>query len=149
MQDFSVDYEPKEIIDPITGKTIINYLPLIDILISGSSHRIRKVTCLIDSGADYNVFPTEIAFQYLGMSQRSFQKGKELLLSGIGNLGLDKPAYGHKVVFQHPHFKFDTWAFFVDNQYPPLLGRRGFIDRFTKIIFDELNKKLVFSKETG
>ena len=119
------------------------YLPLLEIIAHGKNRRIRKISCLVDTGAGYNIFPSEIGLTYFGMSEKTLAQGKPLHLRGIGNIELDKPAYGHLIKLQHPYFNFKTWVFFIDKQYPPLLGRSGFMDKFRKLEFDEINKKLI------
>ena len=113
-------------------------------MVMGSNRQPRKLECMVDSGADFNIFPTEFAYEYLGMSEKTLRKGEKFPLRGIGDIELKEPAYGHQLVLKHPYFEFKTWIFFIDQQYPPLLGRRGFMDQFKRIEFNEEGKKLVF-----
>ena len=74
------------------------------------------------------------------MSDKSLRKGVELRILGIG--GYTTTAYGFTVEINHPCFKFSDVIYFLKNQPYPLLGRKGFMDHFEKIIFNEKAKKL-------
>jgi len=143
LSKYSVKYTPRYIDDPVSGKQRILYAPYVDVLVTGLSTP-KVVTCLIDSGADYNTFPYAFATEFLGISEDVLEKGPHLDLVGIGGFKSSEPAYGYRVGMQHPYFSFKTWVFFLKNQTVPLLGRNGFMDKFKSITFDEEHQKIVF-----
>lgn len=94
------------------------------------------LTRLIDSGADFNLFPADIA-DSLGITVR---KGEKFEHMGIGNVGIT--AYSHKVKLFLDGYNFTTEAHFSYDHKIPLLGRIGFFKYFKTVTFNENDKKL-------
>jgi len=100
------------------------------------------ITCLIDSGCDFNLFPASWA-KSLGII---IEDGTPVKYIGIGKS--DLIAYSHfvKIHVEDTNMSFTTKVDFSEKQQTPLLGRSGFFSYFKKIIFDEENNQftLVF-----
>lgn len=113
---------------------------------SKMSHKTTKFAyrCLIDSGSDMLLFPSDIAIS-LGLN---YERGKLKWAFGIG--GVKIPTYLHNdIEFILPKGKhFSTSIQFSERQKVPLLGRNGFFDRFTEVIFDMSNSsfRLIYEK---
>jgi len=138
---------PIPYLDPQTNKEKVCYRPYVRVLlISSKGHRAGKpIESLIDTGADFNVFPWEYAEAFLGFSDKTLRKGTHLDITGVGDA--KKEGYGHRCTIHHPDFRIENAnIFFVKNQPCPLLGRVGFMDQFRKIIIDEENKTLELIK---
>lgn len=104
----------------------------------GYNHKITKqyYECLVDSGADYNLFPA-----YIGASIGIIvDKGLYWPIVGIGNVQI--ASYRHKVKLYLDTFTYDADVYFSDSQQIPLLGRKGFFDCFGSLEFLEKEKKL-------
>lgn len=112
------------------------WYPLIDVSLSRSTKSIT-VKALVDSGASFSVFQTEIA-EFLGIS---IEKGKAFYLEGIGgrilgylhflNARVGSKRFRYKVVFSREF----TVSF-------NLVGRDNFFKKFL-ITFDEKKKQLI------
>ncbi len=122
------------------GRDVVVYVPIIDLVLHSTHMYTSKISCYLDTGAHYNIFPSEIATSFFGKSEKSLRRGIELPILGIG--GYTTTAYGFNVEIIHPYFKFTDEIYFLDNQSFPLLGRKGFMDHFDKIIFNEKERKL-------
>ncbi len=97
----------------------------------------KSVECLVDSGADFNLFPSDVASN-IGIS--NIVNKEELEFGGIGN--------DHYVGYRHTLSLFlpnriDVDVYFSPLQREPVLGRIGFFDQFRRVVFDESRKKLV------
>lgn len=126
------DYTPEVFINPKTEKVNYVYRPLIDIRLC-YKHNFGKnlVGCLLDSGADKNLFPAS-----WGQSVNiEIKKGELVRHYGIGDK--DIIAYRHKIKLYVGSFSFETNADFSFEQGFPLLGREGFFKYFKKIVFNE------------
>lgn len=140
-----IAYTPKEIVDPATDKRTFLYIPTVDLVLIGPNRQPSVgIRCLLDTGADYNVFPAEYALCYLGLTEKKLERGIKLKLLGIG--GVQRTAYGHKIKMVHPEFSIQTVIYFLENQAMPLLGRRGFMDKFEKIVLNEEMRTLELEK---
>lgn len=92
------------------------------------------VNCLLDSGADRNLFPAQWG-EAVGIKIKA---GKETIHYGIGNN--DIKAYRHTVKLYVGTYSFETQVDFSSQQSLPLLGRTGFFSCFKQIIFNERGK---------
>ena len=84
----------------------------------------QDIYALVDSGADYCMFPSEVGEQ-LGIDVNS---GKEDTVIGIGNQPYT--FYFHNIDIIVGGHKNEAWAGFSDRVPWPLLGQEGFFDRF-------------------
>lgn len=137
-----VKLAPEAYRDPLTGRENIYFSPKIDVVIFCNHMSTRSIRCLIDTGATFNLFPAEVATAFLGFSEKTLvKKGREMKFYGIG--GIEKTAYGHSCTIHTPEFRLENvFIYFMKDQPYPLLGRIGFMDRFSKIIIDEVGKNL-------
>lgn len=138
-KEYSFTPEPR--LDPNTNKVIrITDKPYIVVYISnltGTKLNTLPVQCLIDSGADINLFPAEWG-ETIGINIKS---GEFLPIRGIGNHVID--TWRHEIcihVGQKTDFTFMTHANFSYDQRPPLLGMDGFFNLFDSVTFDEVNR---------
>ncbi|MBI2431076.1 MAG: hypothetical protein HYV39_03615 [Candidatus Levybacteria bacterium] len=125
-------YTPEVFINQETGKVNYIYRPLIPTRLC-NKHIFSKfpVNCLLDSGADKNLFPAE----WGEMVRLKIKSGKEVTHYGIGKK--DIKAYRHKVKLYIGVYHFETEADFSYEQQFPLLGREGFFKYFERITFRE------------
>src|SRR3989344_9296149 len=111
--------------------------PFIPIVVQYKHSRLWNTFALVDSGADYNLFPGEVS-KYFGIN---LTKGIEVPVYGIGNRS-PITAYRHwgiKVRFKE--VAIETYADFATEQEYVLLGQNGFFDKFKQIIFNRKNEK--------
>lgn len=126
------DYTPRVFINLKTEKTEYLYTPLIDIRLC-YKHRLSKnlIKCLLDSGADRNLFPAE----WGEIVNINIKKGEKISHFGIGDMEII--AYRHKIKLYVGSYDFNTTADFSYEQKFPLLGREDFFKYFKQIIFYE------------
>jgi len=126
------DYTPEVFFNEKTRKVEYIYRPLIPIRLA-YKHSLGKfpINCLLDSGADKNLFPAQWG-QAVGINIKS---GKEITHYGIGDK--DIKCFRHKVMLLVGAYKFETEADFSFEQSFPLVGRDGFFKHFKKITFQE------------
>jgi hypothetical protein len=113
-------------------------IPLLDAVITNPETNIKvSYPALLDSGAFMNVFHSDIA-EILGIDLSKIKR--EVDFGGVGisdSVIKGKPYIVNLMVAQRgKSYSFDSYVLFSDNLNPngdPLLGRRGFIDRFTKV----------------
>lgn len=134
------DYIPEVFVDDETEKVKYIYRPLIPIRLC-NKHVFGKfpVDCLLDSGADKNLFPSQWG-ETVGIKIKS---GKKMVHYGIGKKEIK--AYRHKIKLYMGVYNFETEADFSYEHQFPLLGREGFFAYFKQIIFQE--KKRIVSLE--
>ena len=127
-----IAYTPRVYIDKETEKVRYVYRPLIPVRLC-NKHTFSKfpIDCLLDSGADGNLFPAEWG-ERVSIKIRS---GKEITHYGIGKK--DVKAYRHKVKLYIGGYNFETEADFSYEQEFPLLGREDFFKYFKRVIFHE------------
>ena len=97
--------------------------------------RILTTNGLLDSGADYNLFPGEYCYG-LGIN---IKRGIPVEIGGIGSR-VPLKGYRHfgiKIFFGE--YTFETYVDFCMEQGAALLGRNGFLDHFESVNFQ--NKK--------
>lgn len=135
MPVISYDYLPSPQI--INKKLIAIYSPIIRIRLS-AKHKVYpySLDCLVDSGADYNLFPASIG-ETLGLT---IKKGKQTQHIGIANIGII--AYRHQVKLFLPGYNFTTEIDFSYDHVIPLVGRDGFFKYFKKVIFNQEELKV-------
>lgn len=131
------DYTPEVFINPKTQKVDYIYRPIVDIRL-GYGHNFGKnlVGCLLDSGADKNLFPASWG-KSVGIS---IKKGELVHHYGIGVN--DVVAYRHRVKLYVGSFSFEAYSDFSLEQNFPLLGREGFFKYFKQITFNEKDRFL-------
>lgn len=102
------------------------YRPYADVLVYGPNHRARKITMLVDTGADFTIFPRcEAALLGIDISQDCIFH----TTYGVG---------GPEIVYVYEHLlvklgdrQLHTPVGFLDsNTVPPLLGRHQFMELF-------------------
>lgn len=124
-------YQPQLHFDPKNQRYVTVSRPVVPVRLS-YKHKIGKVSveCLIDSGADINLFPADWG-ESVGIN---IKKGTKDTINGIGAIGVE--AFLHEImIYLGPDISFLTRAFFSYHQEIPLLGRNGFIDHFKAITF--------------
>lgn len=127
---------PASPLEPFPNRQFV-HRPVIDILLMFGSKSI-EYEALIDSGADFCIFHTEMA-EILGIP---VAKGKRMTFYGTG--GTPQTAYFHEVQIEICGWQMDLYAgFSSDMKSLPygLLGQTGFFDRF-KVEFDYQNKRM-------
>lgn len=114
------------------------WFPIIDVTLQHSRQSITT-KALIDSGASFSVFQSEIA-EYLGIT---IEQGKKIYLTGIGGRIL---GYVHRVSLSVGSVHFNCTVVFSPELSVSLnlLGRNNFFHPFV-ISFFEQKKKTVLS----
>ncbi len=122
------EYTPLFRLDPISKEYFAIFVPFVPIRLS-INYRISQssINCLLDTGADVNLFPATMATS-LGVN---LKKGKLTEHLGIGDTSL--LAYRHKVKIFVEGYSFITFADFSAQQNLPLLGRITFGEHFKRI----------------
>lgn len=128
-------YRKVNLANPFTGRKNI-LRPIIPVSLSSRDSAVRY-EALIDSGSDFNIFPTEIA-QKLKIN---LKKCRLIYFSGIEDL----PVQGHiaDVFISVNHGKFKTNVVFADlPNVTGILGQQGFFDIFV-INFDISKEEII------
>jgi hypothetical protein len=135
MSLMSFDYLPRPYLDGKKLKAI--YQPIVMLRI-GANHKIypNDIECLVDSGADYNLFPADIG-ELLGIN---ITKGKVREHIGIANIGIK--TYTHPVNLYIRGKKLITEVDFSYDHLIPLVGREGFFRHFKQLIFNQKELRL-------
>lgn len=117
----------------VSNKNLVAvYRPVIQVSLSAKSKIYpNTVSCLVDSGADFNLFPAEIG-EYLNLQ---IKNGEKVTHTGIANVGIN--AYIHKVNLFVGGYKISTEVHFSYDHKIPLLGRDGFFKFFKTVTFNE------------
>lgn len=132
MSVIKFDYAPEVFFNEKTRKVEYIYRPLIPIRLTYKrSFGKFPISCLLDSGADRNLFPAQWG-ETVGIKIKS---GEEITHYGIGNK--DIKCFRHKVILFVEAYRFEAEADFSFEQSFPLLGRDGFFKHFKKITFHE------------
>ena len=111
--------------------------PLIEVSLFSPKDKI-KMLALVDSGADYSLFSSEVA-EKLGIE---IEKGKKVSLEGVK--GEPFPGYRHKVPLKVGNLSFDCKIVFAKVKVA-LLGRDNFFLPFL-ITFNERFQKVLIEK---
>ncbi len=119
------------------------YRPLIDITLCNGSQT-AKYAVLVDSGADFNVFHSDVA-SLLGLD---ISLAKPVEFGGIKDDG--KPCIGYLCAIEIgiDGVFFNSFALFSSDISPngnPVVGQRGFFEHFNSVQFD-YPKKLGYLK---
>ena len=127
-----------------TGRGYI--FALIPVLLKNKDIKLQYIA-QIDSGATFCVFHSDIAIA-LGINLKDIKE--QVVFKGVGS---SEKEFGGKlyivslmIMQRGESFKFDCPVVFSDNinkDCYPLLGIGGFFENFTKIIFDNENKRVV------
>lgn len=122
---------------PYIGKGGVFY-PVVDLVLFGKKNSI-SVSALVDSGATFSIFRSEIA-EYLEID---IEKGASLFLEGVGGRIL---GYLHNIPVQVRETQFDCKIVFSREFTVSfnLAGRDNFFQQFA-ITFDEKQKQLILS----
>ena len=114
----------------VAGRTEL--LPLCDVYVLGPLGR-ELVTCVVDSGASYPIFPERVA-EDAGLSLSKVPKTFRIQYGGSDDFG--RLVRAHVELEQQ---RFDTEIVFVERLAFPygLLGRRGIFSRFNEVVFLE------------
>jgi len=130
-------FEPDLYLDPITKKPQVNYRPYVFISLKYKKKvSPNKIRALVDSGADYNTFPSSFAKE-LGIDVTN---GIKHMTTGIGGQVLT--VYGHRLGIVLDNKEINTYIFFGKHVTIPLLGRDGFFNYFNKVSFKIKEKRL-------
>jgi len=113
--------------------------PMIDIILNYKHGKmVGPVQALIDSGADYNLFPEEVA-SIIGVK---LTNGVLRMTEGIG--GKTIKAYRHSGIkmFVEGH-SFVTSVDFSEEVTVPLLGQQGFFNKFDSVTLLRQKEKII------
>ena len=130
------NFLPDIFFDPKAKKLKTIYRPYILVKL-GNKNKWSKnfIKALIDSGSDYNVFPSSFANE-IGID---YEKGEYKKIVGVGGLSVD--SYMHFVKIKVENKEFETVIQFGNHIQTPLLGREGFFNYF---IYAKFNVKKRF-----
>lgn len=132
------DFEPELVIDPETKRPNFMYRPYMFVKLQHKKHISSNfIKALVDSGSDYNVFPSSFATE-IGIDYKKGDKYKTS--SGIGPVTIY--TYGHIVYIDCDIKRFDAVIFFADEVRIPILGRHGFFHCFKNIEFNVKEKRM-------
>lgn len=133
-------YVPLPYLDIKTKSTKYILRPYIPLRL-GYNHSVTQqlFDCLLDSGADENLFPAQIG-EALGIN---IKKGKPKKHIGIGSSTME--AYEHTISLYLGTIYIKTKVDFSFTQQVQLLGRNGFFRFFPSIEFRESEKKVVIT----
>ena len=135
-------YQARPRKDPETGKEFEAFYPMIDVLLI-YKHRVTRggIPFLVDSGSELCILPAEIAEAFFGMRPKNIRKGKMVKIGGVAS-GTELQGFKHAVELQTPHFKFKVPMYIAYGAVLPILGRKGFFDKFKSVNFCENDKVL-------
>jgi len=129
MPQFEYSYLAQPYRDP-SGNLIQEFRPFVPVIVTKGKQSTLPIFALVDSGADFNLFPAQAA-EIIGLKLKS---GIKKPMFGIG--GQQVMSYSHKVKLHIVKYSFETWVNFSESQNVPLLGREGFFDHFERINFN-------------
>lgn len=126
-------YRQVNLSHPFSRKSFI-LRPIIAVSLKSEKSVIRY-EALLDSGADFSIFPVEIADK-LGIN---LNKDKKIYFSGIG----DEPMEGiiSKIVLEIDNVEINTKVVFSSVNSKALLGQYGFFDKFI-VKFDLVKEEI-------
>ena len=144
---FTFPYTKKEIPPKGDFPARVRYVPLLKTFLSYNKKLSLIFPSIVDSGADYCIFPANIA-EDVGLD---IEKGKKLPMHGIGGEDL---IYFHKVKvsvdIEDATWQFDCPVGFsrgMSLKGVGYLGRSGFFDLFKMVSFMEEDHKVVLTTE--
>ena len=122
------------------GNDIYAPKPLINLAINYKKNEPLAIWFLVDSGADYNLFPG-----YLGdLLNINVKKGEKRLASGIGGIQIESFFHEGIGIFVEGH-KIETNGYFSYKQQIPLLGQNGFFDKCSKVLFNRREEEIIIT----
>lgn len=98
------------------------------------------IGALIDSGADYNLFPAEVS-SALGIN---LKKGIEKINEGIGDKRVKAYRHSGIKIYVEGH-SFETTIDFGEEVSVPLFGQQGFFDKFKQITFNRREEEIIIT----
>lgn len=117
------------------------YRPLVPIVFKYKSKFIQT-TAVLDSGADYNILPIEMA----GVLEIKLDPKSKMKFHGAGSNSFN--VYPSTVKIEHMlrqggfrSLNWETKVYFAESQPAILLGHAGFLERF-KVILDGMKREL-------
>ena len=132
MGQISIEYTELPGLDK-KGKPGLVGRPILGFTLNYKHGRMFSTNGLLDSGADYNLFPGAWC-KPLGIN---INKGIPVNISGIGSR-VPLQGYRHRgIKIYLPEYSFETTIDFCMEQETALLGRNGFFDKFRKVIFED------------
>lgn len=121
-----------------SGRLIQEFRPFVPVILSKGKLAAFPIHALVDSGADYCLFPAQVA-EIIGLNVKT---GVKKSIYGIGNQKVI--SYTHKVKLHIVKYSFETFIDFSESQKIPLLGRDGFFNHFNRVNFDQNKKSILF-----
>lgn len=112
------------------------YRPSLNVTFAFQSRRVPYSDALVDTGSDFVLLPMSIA-ELLG-AEPDLESVTEMSCACGGNFHAYESRYPIDIIVDHRGFmpkKFLTHVQFVDAPITPLLGHRGFLDRFDATFF--------------
>ena len=104
------------------------------------------IQCLVDSGADYSVFPAVIGKE-IGIDFHDYDLLKENVSGLTGDVKCKKWRVSLPIYINDITESITIEAIFVNSKkIENILGRKTFFNKFKEVIFDEENKKVIFKK---
>jgi hypothetical protein len=128
----------------------VKYSPIVATVLENKTNRLDfSFDSIIDSGADYCVFPSQIG-ELIGLNVGI---GKRLPTYGVGG---QETLYFHHIkvtlIIGKEAWEFPCFAGFsrkMNHKGVGLLGRQGFFNLFKRIEFLENKRKLILAAEGG
>ena len=115
--------------------------PIIYLLLNYKHGKIfGPMGALVDSGADYNLFPAVVS-EILGIN---LKKGIEKVNEGIGGKRVKTYRHSGIKMFVEGH-SFETSIDFSQEISVPLLGQQGFFDKLKTITFNRREEELIIT----
>tara|TARA_Y100000310_G_scaffold342151_1_gene444008 strand:+ start:2648 stop:3067 length:420 start_codon:yes stop_codon:yes gene_type:complete len=124
------------------------YHPSIDVTFQYDQNRFPYEGALVDTGSDYLLLPMRIAEKI--SAEPDFDDVTEFNCACGGVFKAYKTRYPIEIIVDHKGFRPKSWlthANIVDGEMTPLLGHRGFLDRFDATFYGKTHiMKLVEAK---
>lgn len=122
------------------GKVIYEPKPFIDLAVNYKRGEPKLIKALVDSGADFNLFPGYIG-DFLKINVR---KGNKRTAIGIGGMQIESFYHEGIGIFIEGH-KIETNAYFSYLQQIPILGQNGFFDKCDKVLFNRKKEEIIIT----
>jgi hypothetical protein len=128
----------------------VKYSPIVTTVLENKGNRLDfSFDSIIDSGADYCVFPSQLG-ELIGLN---VELGKKLPTYGVGGQEI---LYFHHIkitlIIEGEAWEFPCFAGFsrkMNYKGVGLLGRQGFFNLFERVEFLESQRKLILTAEGG
>lgn len=146
----TIPYKKIQIPSRVDFPAQVKYSPIVATVLENKGKRLDfSFDSIIDSGADYCVFPSQFG-ELIGLN---VELGKRLPTYGVGG---QETLYFHHIkvalIIEKEAWEFPCFAGFsrkMNHKGVGLLGRQGFFNLFKKIEFVENKRKLNLSVEAG